>query len=314
MTIERSLGALLGSLAITGLALISVAQQSGAKDPVFLTIDHASVCGSSLDALRQAFTSVGLSADYGGPHASGGTHMALVGFDDGSYLELIAPQGAEAAGQASGWARLMAADAGPCAWAIEPKDITQEVTRLTRAGIKVDGPKPGSRKRPDGMAIEWDVANVGSGTPGSLLPFLIQDRTPRQWRVAPSASLSGSAISGVEMVVLGVNDLNAAVDLFRQAYNWAPPLTADQRDFEAKLAYFPGQPVILASPLGGKSWLGGRLQKFGEGPSAYLLATQDYGSVAKKFRLSGAKLWFEQRVGWFDRKKLNGIRLGVIGP
>ena len=60
--------------------------------PVFLVVDHATVCGSNLDTLQQEFASVGLKADYGGPHANGVTHMALLGFENGSYLELIAPQ------------------------------------------------------------------------------------------------------------------------------------------------------------------------------------------------------------------------------
>jgi len=58
---------------------------------VVLELDHVSVCGSSLDTLRQAFTDVGMTPDFGGPHGNGVTQMALVGFDDGTYLELIAP-------------------------------------------------------------------------------------------------------------------------------------------------------------------------------------------------------------------------------
>ena len=61
-----------------------------------IKVDHASVCGSNLSTLQDAFASVGLAADFGGPHAHGGTQMALLGFDDGSYLELIAPQKAGA--------------------------------------------------------------------------------------------------------------------------------------------------------------------------------------------------------------------------
>jgi hypothetical protein len=291
---------------------VAVAQDQSAKNPVFLNIDHASVCGSNLDSMRQAFASIGLTTDYGGPHATGGTHMALLGFDDGSYLELIAPQDAAAA-QGSNWAKFMSGDAGPCAWAVEPKDIDAEVARLKAIGATVKGPDSGSRKRPDGMNIEWQTADVGSGSPGALLPFLIQDRTPRQWRVAPSASVQGSPLTGVELVVLAVNDLNSSIGLFRKTYNWAEPLIEDHGEFGAKLAYFPGQPVVLAAPAGGRSWIADRLQKFGESPAAYLLATNDYNAANKKFKFSGGKSWFSQRVGWFDQNKLKGIRIGVIG-
>jgi hypothetical protein len=279
---------------------------------VFLNIDHVSVCGSNLETMQQAFASVGLITDYGGPHAAGGTHMALLGFDDGSYIELIAPQSG-VQGDGGGWGKQMADNAGPCAWAVEPKDIGDEVARLKSVGIPVEGPTLGSRKKPDGMAIEWDLAKVGTGAPGTKLPALIQDRTPREWRVVVSKSLQGSGVSGVDMTVIGVSDLNAAVALFRKAYGWAAPVTEDHGDFDAKLAYFPGEPVILAAPAGGHSWLADRLQKDGESPAAYLLATQDLNAAAKKFHLSGTKNWFGQRVAWFDSKKLNGVRVGVIG-
>jgi hypothetical protein len=280
--------------------------------PVFLNIDHVSVCGSNLDTMQQAFAAAGLGTDYGGPHSTGGTHMALLGFDDGSYIELIAPQSG-VPGDGNGWGKLMADNAGPCAWAVEPKDITEEVARLKAAGMTVNGPKQGSRKKPDGMAIEWDTADVGTGAPGSTLPFLIQDRTPREWRVSASKSVQGSGIGGVEVAVIAVNDLNNAIALFRKAYGWSAPLTEDHGEFDAKLAYFPGEPVILAAPSGGHSWLADRLQKDGGSPAAYLLSTQDLNAVSKKFHLSGAKSWFGQRVAWFDSKKLNGVRIGVIG-
>lgn len=290
----------------------SLAFSQSKAGPVFLNIDHASICGSNLDAMQQAFASVGLTTDYGGPHATGGTHMALLGFPDGSYIELIAPQSG-AQGDGNGWGKFMADNAGPCAWAVEPKDIGEEVTRLKAVGMPVEGPTLGSRKRPDGMALEWDTAKVGNTAPGATLPFLIQDRTPREWRVVESKSVQGSGLAGVEAVVLAVNDMNAAVALFRKAYNWSAPLTEDHGDFEAKLAYFPGEPVILAAPAGARSWLNERLQKNGESPVAYLLATQDLNGVMKKFHLAGSRTWFGQRVTWFDAKKLNGVRLGVIG-
>src|ERR1019366_7425762 len=64
-----------------------------------------------------------------------------------------------------------------------------------------------------------------------------------------------------------------------------------------KLAYFPGEPVILAAPSGG-GWLSDRLGKFGETPVAYLLATRDFAAATKKYKLSGPKTWFGQKVGW----------------
>jgi hypothetical protein len=275
-----------------------------------LELDHVSICGSNLDTLRQALSGVGLTPDFGGPHGNGVTQMAAVGFDDGTYIELIAPVKAGVT-TGSDWARFMGDDAVTCAWAVGTNVLLQEVDRLKKAGIAVTTPASGSRKRPDGMSVEWKTADVGSGTPGSVLPFIIEDQTPRAWRVQTSASVQGAPVSGVENVVLGVNNLDAAIALFRKAYGWAAPLTEIQKDF-GKMAYFPGEPVILAAPSGG-GWLSDRLAKYGESPVAILLNARDFSAATRKYRLLGTKIWFGQKVAWFDAGKLKGVRLGVIG-
>jgi hypothetical protein len=298
------------------LVIIAISCAAAAADTrtiTVLSVDHASICGQDLDALQAAFTDAGLKPDYGGPHTTGGTHMAYLGFDDGSYLELIAPQTPGSA-EASPWGKLLAANAGPCAWAVSSDDIQKEVDRLKSAGMTTDGPIKGSRKRPsDALAIEWQTAHVGGGTPGSTLPFVIEDRTPREWRVQVSNSVKGSPLAGIDLVVVAVNDMKAAVDQFRKAYGWSEPLTENHGDFGAKMSYFPGEPVLLVSPLDGKSWINERLQKYGQTPVAILVATQDFDGAVKKYRLSGNKTWFGQRVAWFDSNKLKGARLGVIG-
>ncbi len=298
------------SFATLLLSLMTQPATTQESKSVTLELDHVSVCGSNLDTLRQTFTDVGMTADLGGPHGNSVTQMASIGFDDASYIELIAPiKPGVTAG--SGWAKFMSEDAVACAWAVGTNVLLQEVDRLKKASIPVKGPERGSRKRPDGMSIEWMTADVGTGTPGSTLPFIIEDETPRVWRVQTSASVKGAPVSGVENVVLGVNNLDASIALFRKAYGWAEPITETQKDI-GKLAYFPGEPVILAAPSNG-GWLSDRLGKFGESPVAYLLSTRDFAAAGKKYRLSGTKTWFGQKVAWFDAGRLKGVRLGVIG-
>jgi len=117
---------------------------------MLLEIDHVSICGSNLDALRQNFADVGMTPDFGGPHGNGITQMASIGFDDASYIELIAPikPGASAG---SSWAKFMSEDAITCAWAVGTNVLLQQADRLKKAGIPVTTPEHGSRKRPDGM-------------------------------------------------------------------------------------------------------------------------------------------------------------------
>ena len=47
-----------------------------------LRVDHVPICVAELGKVQQAFAAAGLTPDYGGPHSTGGTHMALLGFDD----------------------------------------------------------------------------------------------------------------------------------------------------------------------------------------------------------------------------------------
>src|ERR1700739_2707616 len=141
-----------------------------------LSVDHITMGGSDLDSMRRACTTVGLPSEYGGPHANRATVMALVGFEDGSYLELIAPfaPGAAASGMMASWANFMRGDSGPSAWAVASTDIHADIERLGAAGIPVLGPDSGGRTRADGTALQWEIATLGTGPAGSLLPFMIQ--------------------------------------------------------------------------------------------------------------------------------------------
>jgi len=82
-------------------------------------------------------------------------------------------------------------------------------------------------------------------------------------------------------------------------------------EFGAKLAYFAGTPVILATPLNGNSWLGKRLNELGESPVAFLLSAREFEKAASKATATQT-LWFGRKIAWFDSEKLQGARLGVI--
>jgi len=296
------------SVAAFVLIISSLPAMSQDNKTDVLELDHTSICGANLDTLRQMFTEAGLTPDFGGPHGNGVTQMAAVGFDDGTYIELIAPIKSGAT-SGSDWAKFMGEEAVTCAWAVGTNVLLQEVDRLKKNGVAVTTPARGSRKRPDGMSVEWMTADVGSGTAGSVMPFIIEDETPRAWRVQTSASVQGAPVSGVENVVIGVSNLDASIAMFRKAYGWSEPLTETQKDW-GKMAYFPGEPVILVS---GGGWVGERIAKNGESPVAILLASKDFAAATKRYKLGATKTWFGQKVAWFDEKKLKGVRLGVIG-
>jgi hypothetical protein len=284
------------------------------RDVIDLQVDHATICGRSLPLLQRMFTDIGMRPDYGGAHPGSDTHMAMLGFEDGSYLELIAPlDPAAPRNPKMRWSTLITADAGPCAWATRANDIEREAQRLTVLGVPVTRRTLGSRMKPDGTSVEWVRADVGPGDSGSVLPFLIQDRTPRSFRVQPTESIKHSGLFGVSRVVIGVTDLESRGKLFCKAYGWPPPFMFDDNEFDARLAYFAKTPVVLAGSLNSPSWLADRLTGIGESPVAFLLGAHDFDKAFKSFCYSRPARWFEQEIGWIDPMRLGGIRLGIVG-
>jgi hypothetical protein len=280
---------------------------------VQVKLDHVTICGSSLASLEQNFAQVGFRAEYGGRHTANSTHMSLVSFEDGTYLELVAPAQTETPPKRRPrWSALMASDAGLAAWASRVDDIYQEARRLSMLGIHVASPVLGGRTKPDGTLVEWLRADVGQRAEGAVLPFLIQDRTPRSFRVQPVTCPDRSGLVGIEMVVLGVRDLAASIELFRIAYGWPLPHSIEDAFFDATLAHFPGTPVVLAGHCSSESWLSDRLERFGELPAALLVGTYDLVRASRLGPFQWSKHWFGRRVAWSDPNRLNGIRLGVV--
>ncbi len=233
-----------------------------------------------------------------------------LGFDDGSYIELISTL---EPGQTSPWWHAhISGDGGPCAWAIDVDDVADEARRASAAGIPVDGPTYYSRERPDGRRIEWDLAILGDQGMGAVLPFIIKDRTPRSLRVSPSASITNTELTGVGMVVLGVNDIEHTSKLFSRLYDLPLPESSDLPHFGATTAYFKGQRFLLAAPLQPGNWLDQRLKRFGPSPCAYLISSQDYTHSVKRFGLASMAGEWDRDIAWFPADPLRRLRLGVI--
>jgi hypothetical protein len=275
-----------------------------------LSIDHVTIAGATLAPLEQAFSAVGLTTEYGGPHSNGVTHMALLGLADGSYLELISslePGWADTVF----WGAHIVGNGGPCAWAVQVEDVAAEVDRLTALSVPVTAPAYYHRRRPDGRLVEWELAFLGDQGPGATLPFIIRDITPRGWRVRPSASVMGW-LAGVELVIVGVANLAHMARLFQYVYGWSAPELFEEPLFGARLAYFEQTPVVLAESLTQNDWLAERLARFGESPCAYLLRATTFEAACQHFGLTSSTQWFGRPVAWFDPALLQGVKLGII--
>jgi hypothetical protein len=117
----------------------------------------------------------------GGEHADGLTRNALVPFRDGTYLELIAFSHPEN-DRDNVWAwRGFLPRGGLVDYCAASGSLRTDAERLRRLGFGVDDFGEGGRRLPDGREIRWRSASVRQE--GRVMPFLIEDLTPRAWRV-----------------------------------------------------------------------------------------------------------------------------------
>jgi len=273
-----------------------------------MRIDHVPFAHSDLETISDEFDRLGLAADYGGVHGNGVTHMSVLGFEDRSYVELISERTED---DHDFWPAHIRADAGPAAWCVRVPDIVATCKRLLERGVPVRGPLYGSREREDGTLVEWDRAEFGTDEERLLLPFAIADRTPLSARVEPSASVAGGPLTGIEEVVLGVRDLEAAVDLFRDCYRIPVPIRGGVPGF-GTVATVPGYPIAFATPTSAADgWLADRLEEFPDGPCSCLLGTDDLEAATRRYPLGEPVEWPGGRVAFFDSDLL-GRRLGVL--
>jgi hypothetical protein len=264
-----------------------------------MQIDHVTIAGPDLRKLEAAFATQGLHFEYGGAHSNGVTHMSWLGFEHGSYLELISSMRPQI--RSPWWHAHIRGDAGLCAWSIVADNVADEADRIMSRGIAVQGPVHMQRQKPDGRTVEWDLAFIGEGEAGATLPFIIKDRTPRDWRVKRNTDFA----LGVDSVVLAVANVAEAIELFGRVYD----LPAPQRQFVASLGCevvgFPGTPVAVAAPPDEGHWLAHRLRMFGPCPCACLLAVD---------AVDAAGSWFGRPIRWLDVDALLGCRIALVGP
>lgn len=275
-----------------------------------IEIDHTLYGGRDLDALVESFSSAGMEPVAGGEHQHDVTHNALLGFDDGTYIELIAPR--DPTLETNVRNAFFQGDAGPCGWAVAVDDIDAEVNRFRAGEIPVDGPEYHKRETPDGEMIEWEVAYPGGGEPGRTLPFLIEDHTPRHRRIQPSPSVSGTPLAGIAEVVIGVDDLESIIDRFQRTYGLEGPDRGSDDPLDLEYASFSDLPALLTTPTRPDTWLADRVDRFGSLPWGILVGTTSFGETTDRYGLTDVSTLAGRRVAWFPLDSPTGGRVGVV--
>lgn len=266
------------------------------------TIDHVTFAGSDLDALREAFERAGFQPEYGGVHSNEITHMALVGFEDRSYVELISKTEESAEKTSPWWDEQIDSDAGATAWAVPSDSIHKETERIAAGGLSVDGPEQYHRERPDGDLVEWELTRIGTGPQGSTYPMLIMDHTPLDRRVSVTADAETTGLAGLRSVVLGTTagEADQYVEGFETLFDTDRSTTVERPSLGIRITFFEDVTAAVATPLDDDSWLADRVATHGTLPCAYLLDLADRERALDRFEIAESTDWVDGTVHWFD--------------
>ena len=149
-----------------------------AADEVPSLLDHVLLGCNDLDGgMDFVEERTGVRPAIGGVHPGRGTRNALLALGERRYLEIIAPDpkqdGIEGFAQKQVAHLKQLASPHLIGWAAHPGDLEKFSVRLREAGIAFDGPRAGSRQRPDGKLLQWKTLNLKDDRDG-LLPFFIE--------------------------------------------------------------------------------------------------------------------------------------------
>jgi Glyoxalase-like domain len=116
----------------------------------------------------------GVRAAFGGIHPGRGTQNALLSLGERRYLEIIAPDPAQPGVKDPIASNLLSlTEPRLVGWAAHSGSVSVLTEKLRAAGLKFEGPTPGSRRRPDGQLLKWQIVSLAD-TASGLLPFFIE--------------------------------------------------------------------------------------------------------------------------------------------
>lgn len=173
-----------------------------------LRLDHVVIAVHDLATAMADYTALGFQVLAGGAHPGRESHNALVVFDDGAYLELIAWR---APNHEPWYQTLQAHGEGLVDHALLPThgaDVAALAEAARARGLATLGPlTPGGRLRPDGQQVAWQSLRQTT----RALPFVCADVTPRALRVPEGAvRRQANGVTGIAAVLLAVADLAQA--------------------------------------------------------------------------------------------------------
>lgn len=165
-------------------------------------IDHIVIAALSLERAMETWRALGFSVVEGGRHPYG-SYNALIGFADGSYIELLGFY--EESPDHVWWDLLHERGGGLIDFCMSTHDIGADHAAFRARGVECSDLIEGGRARPDGFQVKW-INNKVEGDWQGLIPFIIEDVTPRAERL-PRQTAHANGVTGIDGISLATGDV-----------------------------------------------------------------------------------------------------------
>jgi hypothetical protein len=139
-----------------------------------LPLDHIIIGIDSLERGMQLLAdATGIMPVLGGVHPGRGTRNALLSLGERRYIELMAPDPAQAGASPQVAMLRTLHTLTPIGWAIHVSNADSGRTVWLASHLSPGTPSPGSRMRPDGRLLRWRTLDP-FGIASPVLPFAIE--------------------------------------------------------------------------------------------------------------------------------------------
>ncbi len=179
---------------------------------MLLGIDHIVIAAAELEPLAEQFESLGFTVVGGGKHPIG-SYNKLVGLTDGAYIELLSFY--RDSPDHYWWEAVHARGGGLIDFCMRTDDIRGDYANFEAQGVEMSPLVGLSRVRFDGYQLAW-LNNEIYGDYQGLIPFVIEDETPREERV-PKEYGHANGVIGIDSITLAARDISQVQRIMRAA-------------------------------------------------------------------------------------------------
>jgi hypothetical protein len=142
---------------------------------VFEGLDHVVVATPDLaETIGEIGDVLGVTPSEGGRHPAWGTRNALLALGPRMYLEIVGPDFDQPSPPRPRPFDLDRLDHPRLVtWACRADDLDSLIRRARQAGIELGDVHAGSRRRPDGSTLSWNMTDLTMPREGGVVPFFI---------------------------------------------------------------------------------------------------------------------------------------------